>query len=91
MFWYWKKDIFPFSHLNNNIWNILDYYYYEGDCFETNVTDISDFNSSEIMSSLIWNYWEKREEYINTDDSVTGYMLCVIPHIHEDVLGNANG
>ena len=91
MFWYWKKDIFPFSHLNNNIWNILDYYYYEGDCFETNVTDISDFNSSEIMSSLIWNYWEKREEYINTDDSVTGYMLCVIPHIQEDVLGNANG
>ena len=29
------------------------------------------------------------EEHINTDYAVTGWMLCVIPHIREDVFKNA--
>ena len=56
-----------------------------------NVTDISYFKSSESMSSLIWNYWENWEEQINNDYSVTRCMLCVMPHIYEYVLVNANG
>ena len=27
----------------------------------------------------------KREEHINTDYAVTGWILCVLPHIREDV------
>ena len=30
-----------------------------------------------------------RVEYSNTDYAVTGYIICVIPHITEDVLENA--
>ena len=31
--------------------------------------------------SILWN---KMEAHINTDYAVTGWMLCVIPHIRED-------
>ena len=30
------------------------------------------------------NLWQKRQLHINTDFAVTGWMLCVIPHIHMD-------
>ena len=33
------------------------------------------------MSYSVFNYWGKRKSYINTDFSVTGWMLCVITHI----------
>ena len=32
----------------------------------------------------------KIEKYINTDYAVTAWMLCVIPHIKEDVFKNSN-
>ena len=35
--------------------------------------------------SILWN---KGEGHINTDHAVTGWMLCVIPHIREDVFKN---
>ena len=34
-----------------------------------------------VISSL----WNEKEKHINTDYSVTGWMLCVIPHIREDI------
>ena len=49
-------DIFPLSNSSNNIWNILDDYNYDEDCFEPNVTDICEFSSSEISSSSIFHY-----------------------------------
>ena len=33
------------------------------------------------LRSLVFNLWQKRQIHINTDFSVTGWMLCVIPHI----------
>ena len=36
---------------------------------------------SENICFVISNLWNKREEYINTNYSVTGWMLSVIPHI----------
>ena len=33
--------------------------------------------------------WNKREEHINTDYAVTGWMSCVIPHIGEDIFKSA--
>ena len=38
----------------------------------------------EIMSYSVCNYWDKKELKINTNFSVTGCMLCVIPHIFRD-------
>ena len=43
----------------------------------------------ENICFVISNLWNKREEHINTDYAVTGWMLCVIPHIREDVFKNA--
>ena len=39
----------------------------------------------ENICFVISNLWNEREKNINTDYSVTGWMLCVIPHIREDV------
>ena len=33
--------------------------------------------------------WNEKEKHINTDYAVTDCMLCVIPHIREDVFKNA--
>ena len=41
----------------------------------------SDSYMSESMSSSVWKYWQKGELSINTDFSVTGWMLCIIPPI----------
>ena len=38
---------------------------------------------------VISNLWHKREEHINTVYALTGWMLCVIPHIREDVFKNS--
>ena len=35
----------------------------------------------ESLSSLVCILWHKRQLHINTYFSVTGWMLCVIPHI----------
>ena len=36
------------------------------------------------LSSLVCTLWQKRQININTDFSVTRWMLCVIPHIRKD-------
>ena len=38
----------------------------------------------EILSFSVCKLWQKRKLQINTDFAVTGYMLCVIPHICKD-------
>ena len=38
----------------------------------------------EILNSSVCKLWQKRQIHINTDFAVTGWMLCVIPHIHKD-------
>ena len=40
-----------------------------------------------MLENLIFSVcklWQNRQLHINTDFSVTGCMLCVIPHIHKD-------
>ena len=44
---------------------------------------------SENICFVISSLWNEREKNINTYYAVTGWMLCVIPHIREDVLKNA--
>ena len=38
----------------------------------------------EILSSSVCKLWQKRQLHINTDFAVTGWMICVIPHILKD-------
>ena len=38
----------------------------------------------ESLSSSVCKLWQKRKLHINTDFSVTGWMICVIPHICKD-------
>ena len=38
----------------------------------------------ESLSFSVCKLWQKRQLHINTDFTVTGWMLCVIPHIHKD-------
>ena len=38
-----------------------------------------------IQGGVISNLWNEREKHINTNYAVTGWMLCVIPHIRGDV------
>ena len=38
----------------------------------------------ESLSTIVCNLWQKRQLHINADFAVTGWMLCVIPHIHMD-------
>ena len=44
---------------------------------------------SENIYFVISSLWNKREEHVNTDYSMTGWMLCVIPHIREYVFKNS--
>ena len=39
----------------------------------------------EILSLLVCSLWQKRKLHINTDFAVTGWMLCVLPHIQKNV------
>ena len=73
------QRVFPDISALTNIWNMSD--------------DKSDEEESiskhlplyyEIICFVISSLWNKREEHINTDYDITGWMLCVIPHIRED-------
>ena len=43
----------------------------------------------ENICFVISIFWDERKKHINTDYAVTGWMLCVITHIMEDVFKNA--
>ena len=38
----------------------------------------------EILSSFVSSLLQKRQLHTNTNFAVTGWMLCVIPHIFKD-------
>ena len=44
---------------------------------------------SENICFVIYSLWYEREKHINNNYAVTCWMLCVIPHIREDVFKNA--
>ena len=44
---------------------------------------------SKNICFVLSNLWNKREEHINTNYAVPGWVLSVIPHIREDVFKNA--
>ena len=78
------QRLFPDISSPANIWNELDDKSDEEESISKYCTLYSDHICFVI--SILWN---RREKHINTDYSVTGWMLCVIPHIREDVFKNA--
>ena len=77
------QGFFPEVSSLANIWNTSDD---ESDEEDPILKDSVLY--SENICFVISNLWNKREEHINTDYDVTGWMLCVIPHIREDVFKN---
>ena len=56
----------------------------EEENIDTDDPNTSDSDILESLSSTVCNLWQKRQLHINTDFAVTGWMLCVIPHICKD-------
>ena len=55
----------------------------EEENIDTDDPDTSDSDMLESLSSTVCNLWQKIKLRINTDFAVTGWMLCVIPHIRK--------
>ena len=81
------QRFFPEISSYANIWNTSDDESYEDELTVPISKDSMLY--SENICYVISNLWNKREEHINTNYDVTGLMLCVIPHIREDVFKNA--
>ena len=59
-----------------NIWNTSD-----DESDEEDPTLKGSIFYYENICFVIFKLWNKREEHINTDYAVTGWVLCVILHI----------
>ena len=80
------QELFPYISSSVNIWNISDDESDEEYSSSNYYTGISD-NLCMVVSRL----WNEIEKHINTDYTVTGWILCLIHHIREDVFKNPNG
>ena len=78
------QRVFPDISSPANKWNMSD----EKSDEEESISNDCNLYYENIFF-LISSLWNEREKHINTDYSVTGGMLCVIPHIGEDVFKNA--
>ena len=78
------QRVFPKVSSLANIWNTSD----DGSDEEVPTLKHS-ILYYESICFVISNLWNKREEHVNTNYAVTGWIICVIPHIREDVFKNA--
>ena len=81
-----NKELFPISRSSSQkVWKSSDSDNEdEEENIDTDYPDTSDSDMLESLSSTVCNLWQKKQLHINTDFSVTGWMLCVIPHICKD-------
>ena len=66
------------------MWSSSDSDNEEEDKIDTDDTYNSDSDMLGILSSLVCSLWKRTRLNINTDFSVTGWMLCVSTHILKD-------
>ena len=66
------------------MWNMSDDESDEEDSISNDCTLYSENICFEISS-----LWNEREKHTNTYYYITGWVLCVIPHIREDLFKNA--
>ena len=81
-----NKELFPISRSSSQkVWkssnsDTED----EEENIDTDDSDTSDSYMLESLSSTVCNLWQKRQLHINTYFAVTGWILCVIPHVCKD-------
>ena len=79
------KNYFPVSGSSyQKVCNSSDSDTEDEENIDTDDTDSSESDMLESLSSSVCKLWQKRQLHINTDFSVTGCILCVIPHIRKD-------
>ena len=82
--WYWLSETVPIHIVPNQYMELVVWKIYVEESISNDCNSYSD-NICFVISNL----WNDRYKYINNDYSVTGWMLCVISHIREDVFKNA--
>ena len=87
-----NKELSPiFGSSSQKVWKSYDIDTEdEEENIDTDGPDISDSDMLESLSSTVCNLWQKRQLHINTDFAVTGWMLCVIPHIRKNAKDNSD-
>ena len=79
------KELSPVSGSSyQKVWISSDSDNEEEENIDTDDPESVDSDMLEILSFSVCKLWEKTQLHINTDFSVTRWMLCVIPHIHKD-------
>ena len=78
------KKLFSYIFSPANIYND----WYDKSDEETSISNEYTEYSDNIRF-VISNFWNQIGKRINTYYAVTGWMLCVIPHIREDVFKSA--
>ena len=80
-----NKELLPVSGSSSQkVWISSNSDTEEEESIDTDGPEISDSDMLESLSFSVCKLWQKRQLHINTDFSVTGWMLCVIPHIRKD-------
>ena len=87
-----NKELFPVYFSSSiKIWISSYSDTEEEENIDTDDPERSDSDMLEILSSLVCSLWHKIKLQINTDFAVTGWMLCVIPHICKDAKDHSYG
>ena len=80
-----NKELFPVSSSSSfKLWISSDSDTEEEENIGTDDPESIDSDMLESLSFSVCKLWQKRQLHINTDFAVTGWMLCVIPHIRKD-------
>ena len=86
-----NKEILPVSvSSSQKLWISSDSDTEEESNFGTDNPVSIDSDTLESLSFSVCKLWHKRQLHINTDFSVTGWMLFVIPHIRKDENDNSD-
>ena len=80
-----NKELFPVSSSSSlKVWSSSDGDTEEEDNIDDDDPESIDSDMLVSLSSLVCYIWQKRKIHINNYFAVTGWMLCVIPHICKD-------
>ena len=87
----YNKYLFPvFGSSSQKVWISSDSETEQDENIGTDDPESIDSDTLESLSFSVCKLWHKRQLHINTDFSVTGWMLCVIPHICKDTKYNSD-
>ena len=87
----YNKELFPVSGSSSQkLWISTYSDTEEEENIGTDVPESIDSDKLEFLSFSVCKLWQKRKLHINTDFSVTGWIICVIPHICKDAIDHSD-